>query len=165
MYRISSGQQTNPMDEARSPCAAHVRVPALPPAGARLVAAARTKRDAGALDEALGMLVMVEVGSLDALADAEVERLRGQIASDQRRDIDAARLLLRAARRFEPADRGLGMMVNFTDIMSATLRNGLGQHEAARDAAWRAFEHDHCGFGSLVVPELAEPRPGPVIPR
>ncbi len=323
----------------------------------RLVAAARTKRDAGALDEALGLLVMVEAGSLDALADAEVERLRGQIASDQRRDIDAARLLLRAARRFEPvdvglarethlealweavmwigdlgpggsrreatqaaraappspgpprpvdvlldamaqrftagyaaaasglsralelflaldsgsgetrrwlwitggragaiiamelwdfeswqtlavrqvqvardtgalvqlrfainflaemhilrgelgaaarlieedrpiaevtgppsvahaammlwawrgqereaaeliqataqeaADRGLGMMVNFTDIMSAMLRNGLGQHEAARDAAWRAFEHDHFGFGSLVVPELAE---------
>ena len=323
----------------------------------RLVAAARTLRDAGALDEALGLLVMVEAGSLDALGGAEVERLRGQISSDQRRDIDAARLLLRAARRFEPVDvglaretylealweavmwigdqdpggsrreatqaaraappcpgppgpvdvlldamtqrftagyaaaapglsralelflaldtgsgetrrwfwitggragaiiamelwdfeswqtlsvrqvllardtgalvqlrfainllapmhilrgelsaaarlieedrliaevtgpppvtpaammlwawrgqereaagliqataqeaaeGGLGMMVNFTDIMSAMLHNGLGQHEAARDAAWRAFERDHFCFGSLVVPELAE---------
>jgi DNA-binding CsgD family transcriptional regulator len=332
----------------------------------RLVAAARTKRDAGALDEALGLLAMVDVagskrlkgpktsGSLDALLGAKVERLRGQIASDQRRDIDATHLLLRAARRFEPvdvglaretylealweaalwtgdpdgrreatqaaraappcagppgppdvlldalaqrftagyaaaapglnralelflaldagsavahrwfwltggragaiialelwdfesfqtlavrqvqvardtgalvqlrfainflvemhilrgdlsaaaglieedrligevtgppvtshlammlrawlgqsaeaselihsnareaADRGLGMMVNFTYIMDAMLHNGLGRHEAARDAAWRAFEHDHFGFGSLVVPELAE---------
>jgi DNA-binding CsgD family transcriptional regulator len=40
--------------------------------------------------------------------------------------------------------------------MSSMLYNGLGQHEAARDAARRAFEHDHFGFGSLVVPELAE---------
>jgi DNA-binding CsgD family transcriptional regulator len=335
----------------------------------RLVAAARTKRDAGALDEALGLLAMVDVegsrGSTGSkgpevpeehgtLRAAKAERLRGQIASDQRRDIDAARLLLRAARRFEPVDvglaretylealweavmwtgdpaerreatqaalaaprgpgapgpvdvlldamaqrftagyaaaapglkqavelflavdtgsvvahrwfwltggragaitaielwdfeswqtlavrqvqvardtgalvqlrfainflvemhilrgdlsaaarvieedrliaevtgppevsptammlwawrgqereaseliqatarkaaeRGLGMMVNFTDILSAMLHNGLGQHQAARDAAWRAFQRDHFGFGSLVVSELAE---------
>jgi DNA-binding CsgD family transcriptional regulator len=329
----------------------------------RLVAAARTKRDAGALDQALGLLAMVDVdgskgprepGSPDALRGAKVDRLRGQIASDQRRDSDAAHLLLRAARRFEPVDvglaretylealweaamwtgdpatrreatqaalaaprgpgppgpldvlldamaqrftagyaaaapglnralelflaldtgsavahrwfwltggragaiiamelwdfeswqtlaarqvqvardtgalvqlrfainflaethilrgelsaaarlieedrliaevtgpppvshsammlsawrgrereaseliratarvaaeRDLGMMVNFTQIMSAMLHNGLGRHEAARDAAWRAFQRDHFGFGSLVVPELAE---------
>jgi DNA-binding CsgD family transcriptional regulator len=321
----------------------------------RLVAAARTKRDAGALDDALALVGMVEAGSMDALQHAEVERLGGQIASDQRRDVDAARLLLRAARHFEVVDvglaretylealweavmwtghlggsrpeaihaaraappcpgppqpvdvlldamaqrftagyaaaapdlnralklflaldvdsaearrwlwltggragaiiamelwdfeswqtlatrqvqvardsgalvqlrfainflvdmhilqgelsaaaglidedrliaemtgpppiansammfrawrgqdeetselirataqeataRGLGMLVNHTDIVRSTLHNGLGQHEAARDAAWRAFGHDHFGFGSLVVPELAE---------
>jgi len=64
----------------------------------RVLATARTKRDAGALDEALGLLVMAEAGPLDTLQSAEVERLRGQIASDQRRGIDAVRLLLRAAR-------------------------------------------------------------------
>jgi DNA-binding CsgD family transcriptional regulator len=63
--------------------------------------------------------------------------------------------LIRATARVA-AERDLGMMVNFTQIMSAMLHNGLGRHEAARDAAWRAFQRDHFGFGSLVVPELAE---------
>ena len=36
------------------------------------------------------------------------------------------------------------------------LYNGLGRHDAARDAAWRAFERDQVGLGPLVVPELAE---------
>ena len=60
----------------------------------RLLAAARAKRDAGALDAALGLLVAAEAGPLDALQAAEVERLRGQIAFDQGRGSDAARLLL-----------------------------------------------------------------------
>ena len=40
----------------------------------RLLAAARAKRDAGALDAALGLLVAVEAGPLDALQPAEVEQ-------------------------------------------------------------------------------------------
>ena len=68
----------------------------------RLLAAARAKRDAGALDTALGLLVAVEAGPLDALQIAEVQHLRGQIALDQRRVSDAARLLLSAARSLEP---------------------------------------------------------------
>jgi NADH:ubiquinone reductase (H+-translocating) len=48
------------------------------------------------------------------------------------------------------------MLVNFTDIVRSVLHNGLGQYQAAGAAAWRDFEHDHFGFGSLVVPELAE---------
>ena len=68
----------------------------------RLLAAARAKRDSGALDAALGLLVAVEAGPLDALRTAQVEHLRGQIAFDQRRISDAARLLLSAARHLEP---------------------------------------------------------------
>ena len=49
----------------------------------------------------------VEAGPPDALRAAEVEHLRGQIALDQRRGSDAARLLLSAARRLEPLDPGL----------------------------------------------------------
>src|SRR5580704_14243977 len=41
----------------------------------RLLAAARAKRDAGALDVALGLLVAVEAGPPDALRTAEVEQL------------------------------------------------------------------------------------------
>jgi ATP/maltotriose-dependent transcriptional regulator MalT len=36
------------------------------------------------------------------------------------------------------------------------LYNGLGQHDAARAAAWQAFERDQVGYGPFIVPELAE---------
>jgi DNA-binding CsgD family transcriptional regulator len=38
----------------------------------------------------------------------------------------------------------------------SVLYNGLGHHDAARDAAWEAFQPDPIGYGSLLVPELAE---------
>jgi DNA-binding CsgD family transcriptional regulator len=38
----------------------------------------------------------------------------------------------------------------------AVLYNGLGRHDAARDAAWEAFLPDPIGYGSLLVPEVAE---------
>ena len=60
----------------------------------RLLAAARAKRDAGAFDAALGLLVAVEAGPLDPVQAVELQRLRGQIAMMQRRGSDAARLLL-----------------------------------------------------------------------
>ena len=62
----------------------------------RLLAAARAKYAAGALDAALGLLVAVEAGPPDPLRAAEVEHLRGQIAGQQRRSGDGARLLLDA---------------------------------------------------------------------
>jgi DNA-binding CsgD family transcriptional regulator len=70
----------------------------------RLLAAAKAKCDAGSLEESLGMLVAVEAGPHDARRTAEVEHLRGQIASQQRRGSDAAQLLLGAACRLEPLD-------------------------------------------------------------
>jgi DNA-binding CsgD family transcriptional regulator len=73
----------------------------------RLLAAARAKRDAGALDAALGLLVAVEAGPPDAVRIAEVEHLRGQIALEQRRAVDAGRLLVSAARRLEPLNPAL----------------------------------------------------------
>ena len=53
-------------------------------------------------------------------------------------------------------ERGTGILVGFATCASAVLANGLGRHDAARDAAWRVFEHDYLGYGHLVVPELAE---------
>ncbi len=38
----------------------------------------------------------------------------------------------------------------------SVLYNGLGRHDAARDAAWEAFRPDPIGYGSLLVGELAE---------
>ena len=38
----------------------------------------------------------------------------------------------------------------------SVLYNSLGRHDAARDAAWEAFQPDPIGYGSLLVPELAD---------
>jgi DNA-binding CsgD family transcriptional regulator len=65
----------------------------------RLLAAARAKRDAGALDAALELLVAVDP------VDAEVEQLRGEIAFEQRRVGEAAKLLAGAAQRFAVPER------------------------------------------------------------
>jgi DNA-binding CsgD family transcriptional regulator len=80
---------------------AAILTPAPDRRAARMLAAAKAKRDAGALDAALGLLVRVEAGPHDALQTAEVEYLRGEIAFDQLRVRDAARLLQSAAGRFE----------------------------------------------------------------
>ena len=39
---------------------------------------------------------------------------------------------------------------------SSVLYNGLGRHDAARDAAWQAFERDPVGAAALSRAELAE---------
>jgi DNA-binding CsgD family transcriptional regulator len=102
----------------------------------RLLAAARAKRDAGALDAALGLLVAVEAGPLDELRTAEVERLRGQIALDQRRGTDAARLLLSAARRLEPLDVGLARETHLEALWEAAMWSGdLDLPGGVREAA------------------------------
>jgi DNA-binding CsgD family transcriptional regulator len=103
----------------------------------RLLAAARAKRDAGALDAALGLLVAVEAGPLDALRTAEVERLRGQIALEQRRRSDAGRLLAGAARRLEPLNVNLARETHL-EALGAAMANDLdipgGVLEAAKAA-------------------------------
>src|SRR6185437_3153579 len=92
----------------------------------RLLAAAQAKRDAGALDAALRLLVAAEAGPGDALRTAEVEHLRGQIALDQRRGQDATRLLLSAAHQFEPLNPGLARETHLEALWKAA--------EAARAA-------------------------------
>ena len=87
---------------------------------------------------ALGLLVAVEAGPLDALPAAEVEHLRGQIAFDQRRVSDAARLLLSAARRLEPLDAGLARETHLEALGTAIWAGGLdgsGVLGAAAEAA------------------------------
>jgi hypothetical protein len=102
----------------------------------RLLAAAQAKRDAGALDAALGLLVAVEDGPGDALRAAEVEHLRGQIALDQRRGSDAARLLLSAARRFEPLNPGLARETHLEALWEAAMWvGGLDNAGGVREAA------------------------------
>jgi DNA-binding CsgD family transcriptional regulator len=103
----------------------------------RLLAAAVAKRDAGALDAALGLLVVVEAGPPDALRTAEVEHLRGQIALEQGRGGDAGRLLVSAARRLEPLNAELARETHL-EALGAAMTNDLeipgGVLEAAKAA-------------------------------
>ena len=101
----------------------------------RLLAAAQAKRDAGELDAALGLLVAAEAGPLDARQAAEMESLRGQIAADQYRGGDAARLLLSAARRFEPVDVGLARETYLEALAAALVAGELGRPGGVREAA------------------------------
>jgi DNA-binding CsgD family transcriptional regulator len=102
----------------------------------RELAAARVKREAGALDAALELLAAVEAGPPDELRGAEVEHLRGEIAFDQRRGTDAARLLLAAARRLEPLDAKVARET-YLEALSAAIwadSDVLQVAEAARAA-------------------------------
>jgi DNA-binding CsgD family transcriptional regulator len=115
----------------------------------RLLAAARTKRDVGALDAALGLLVGVEAGPPDGARTAEVEYLRGQIALMQRRGTDAARLILRAARRLDALD---------ADLARETYLEALGT------AMW-AGDLDDTGSVLEAAKATRAAAPGPEPPR
>jgi AAA ATPase domain len=119
----------------------------------RLLAAARGKRDAGELNAALGLLVAAEgqgSGLLDAQQTARVGHLRGQIASDQGHGTDAARLLVRAARLFEPLDAALARETYLEALAAAMFAGHLGRPGGLREAAEAA--------------RAAPPAPGPPRP-
>ena len=100
----------------------------------RLLAAARGQRDAGALDAALELLVAVEAGPVDALQAAEIEQLRGEIAFDQRRVGEAARLLVSAARRFDTLDARLARTTHLK-ALGAGMWAGPDRLRVAAEAA------------------------------
>ena len=72
--------------------------------GARALAAAQAKLDAGAPEAAHELLASAELTPLDELRRARLQRLRAQIAFARKRGSDAPPLLLDAAKRFEPLD-------------------------------------------------------------
>jgi hypothetical protein len=69
------------------------------------------------------------------LRTAEVEHLRGQIAMQQRRSSDGARLLLSAARRLEPLDVGLARETHLDALLAAVWAGDLGNPGGVREAA------------------------------
>ena len=101
----------------------------------RGLAAARAKRDAGAPEAALGLLIAAEAGPLDGLQAAQVEHLRGQIALVQRRGSDAARLLLSAARRLEPLNAPLARETHLEALGTAVWAGDLDNPGVLRTAA------------------------------
>jgi DNA-binding CsgD family transcriptional regulator len=100
--------------------------------------------------------LMIEEDRLvaEATGNAPIAYTEMMLAAWRGEEARASELIETTAR--EAAARGLGRFVVLTSYASSVLDNGLGRHDAARDAAWRAFERDQLGFGHLVVPELAE---------
>jgi DNA-binding CsgD family transcriptional regulator/tetratricopeptide (TPR) repeat protein len=70
----------------------------------RALAAAQTKYEAGALDDALALLATAETGRIDELQLARVHLLRAQIVFAAQRGGEAPGLLLEAARELEVID-------------------------------------------------------------
>jgi DNA-binding CsgD family transcriptional regulator len=77
------------------------------PRGARALAAAQSKVDAGAPEAAEALLATAQLTPLDELQRARLKRLRAQIAFALRRGSDAPPLLLDAAVRLVPLDARL----------------------------------------------------------
>jgi DNA-binding CsgD family transcriptional regulator len=94
----------------------------------RTLTAARANRDAGALEAALRLLPVAEAEAPSEMRRALAEHLRGQIAFDQRRIADAARLLLNAARRLEPLDARLSRDTYLEALTAASWQGGADGH-------------------------------------
>jgi DNA-binding CsgD family transcriptional regulator len=114
---------------------------------------ARTHLRAGELATAA---LMIEEDRLISEVTGNPPVVYGEIMLAAWRGQEAQASELIEATMQEATARGLGRLVNFATVASSVLYNGLGRHDAARDAAWRAFERDQLGDGPHVVPELAE---------
>ena len=92
----------------------------------RALAAAQTKLQAGALDDALQLLEMAESrAAVDEVLRAHAHLLRAQIAFASRRGRDAAPLLLAAARELEAVDPGLARTTYLETLSAATFAGRL----------------------------------------
>ena len=94
--------------------------------GVRALAAAHAELGAGAPERAHLMLATAEMGSLDKLQRARLERLRAQLAFSQRRGNDAPALLLDAAHRLAPLDAALARETYLEALGSAIFAGRLG---------------------------------------
>jgi DNA-binding CsgD family transcriptional regulator len=117
----------------------------------RLLAAAGAKRDSGALDAALGLLVEVGAGPLDELRRARGELLRGRIALEQQRSDDAGRLLASAARRLEPLDPELARET-YLEVLGGAMVGDVRIPGGARAVA----EAARAARSSTVPPRVAD---------
>jgi DNA-binding CsgD family transcriptional regulator len=102
------------------------------PAGraARALGAAHAKYQAGAFDEAQGLVAAAQAGPLDELQRARTEQLLAQIAFASVRGRESPPLLLRAARRLEPLDAGLARETLLEAFTAALFVGHLGSGES-----------------------------------
>ena len=102
--------------------------------GARGLAAAQAKFEAGAPDAASALLAAAEISPLDELQRARLARLRAQIEFARRRGSDAPPLLLDAARHLERLDDRLARDTYLEALGAAIFAGRLGEN-GVREAA------------------------------
>jgi DNA-binding CsgD family transcriptional regulator len=104
----------------------------------RALAAAHAKRQAGAPDEALGLLAIAEAWPLDELSCARVDLLRAQIAFSLSRGSEAPPLLLKAAKRLEPLDVDAARNTYLEALSAAMYAGGLARGGSVLEVAQAA---------------------------
>jgi DNA-binding CsgD family transcriptional regulator len=103
--------------------------------GARALAAARAKWAAGAHEATRELLAIAELGPLDDLQRASLERVRARISFAWTRGSDAPQLLLAAARRLQPLDAELARDTYLEALGAATFRGRLAHEDGVREIA------------------------------
>ncbi|MFG2757352.1 AAA family ATPase [Streptomyces wuyuanensis] len=101
----------------------------------RVLAAVQYEIDAGAAEQAHGLLATAESGPLDDLQRARLERLRARLVFSQVRGGDAPRLLLDAADRLAPLDAALARDTLLEAAGAAIFAGRLGDGPAERTVA------------------------------
>ena len=105
--------------------------------GARSLAAAHAKHQAGAFGEALTLLDAADLNPLDDLARAQSTLLRGQVLFAFRSASAGLPVLLDAAKQFEPLDTGLARET-YRDAIYAALTAGRMPGDEAIEKVARA---------------------------
>jgi DNA-binding CsgD family transcriptional regulator len=125
----------------------------------RALLAAQTKVRAGALDDAVGLLSVTEVGALDELDRARVELLRAQVAFASTHGSEAAAMLLEAARRLTPLSPTLATETYLEALSAAMIVGRMAvQGTSALDvarAAKAAPQPSHLRGPELLLDGLA----------
>ncbi|HEY2597532.1 MAG TPA: AAA family ATPase, partial [Candidatus Dormibacteraeota bacterium] len=95
----------------------------------RALRAAEAKLQAGALDSAAALAAVAERGPLNALEQAQLDALMGQIAFARNRGNEVSPLLLKAASRLEQVDADLALET-YLDALNAAIFSGSLATEA-----------------------------------
>jgi DNA-binding CsgD family transcriptional regulator/tetratricopeptide (TPR) repeat protein len=103
--------------------------------GARSLAAAQAKFEAGAANAAYDLLAAAEICPLDQLQRARLARMRAHIVFARRRGSDAPPLLLDAAKRLETLDAGLARETYLEALGAAVFAGRLGGQCGIREVA------------------------------
>ena len=95
--------------------------------GARALAAAEAKLEAGAPEAARALLATAEISPLDDLQHARLQRLRAQTAFLLTRDGEAPSLLLAAAKRLAAVDPSLALETCLEALAATTFAGSPGE--------------------------------------
>jgi DNA-binding CsgD family transcriptional regulator len=101
----------------------------------RELAAAQAKYEAGAFDEAVTLAANAEGGQLEVAQRAELDLLRARISFAEERGNEAPRLLLTAAKDFEPFDARRAREIYLEALSAALFAGRLAGAWGAREVA------------------------------